>query len=192
MRFVEKTTQKNYPTNKTDVYHIDDIWSLDVLDLKDYGPENKRGHRYVLVVVDNFSNLGWTIPFKKSSQTKKDSFEKFLINSKREPKLIETDREKEFSHRIFRNFLNNHNFKHYSRKTSVGAVFLERFELSIRYLLKKAVFEREDGNWIAFLPTITKQCNNRVPTSTKLTPVQASLKKTEVMFTKNYWTKERN
>ena len=27
--------KKNYITNKTEVYHIDDIWPLDILDLKD-------------------------------------------------------------------------------------------------------------------------------------------------------------
>ena len=29
-----KPPEKNYSTNKTDVYHIDDTWSLDILDLK--------------------------------------------------------------------------------------------------------------------------------------------------------------
>ena len=29
-----KPPKKNYVTNKTDVYHIDDIWSLDILDIK--------------------------------------------------------------------------------------------------------------------------------------------------------------
>ena len=38
-----KPPKKNYATNKTDVYHIDDVWSLDTLDLKDCGPENNRG-----------------------------------------------------------------------------------------------------------------------------------------------------
>ena len=37
-----KPPKKNYATNKTVVYHIDDIWSLDNLDLKDYGPEKKK------------------------------------------------------------------------------------------------------------------------------------------------------
>ena len=37
-----KPPRKNHPTNKTDVHHIDDIWSLDILDLKDCGPENNR------------------------------------------------------------------------------------------------------------------------------------------------------
>ena len=39
--------KQNYITNKTDVYHFDDIWSWHILDLKDYGPENNRLHRYV-------------------------------------------------------------------------------------------------------------------------------------------------
>ena len=38
-----KTTLKSYPANETDVYHIDDIWSLDVLDLRTCGPQNNRG-----------------------------------------------------------------------------------------------------------------------------------------------------
>ena len=79
-----KPPKKNYITSKTDVYHIDDIWSLDILDLKDYGRENNKGYRYVLVPIDNFSKIGWTKPLKnKNAQTKKDSFENILINSKR-------------------------------------------------------------------------------------------------------------
>ena len=39
-----KPSKENYATNK-DVYYDDDIWTLDILDLKDYGPENNRGYR---------------------------------------------------------------------------------------------------------------------------------------------------
>ena len=74
-----KGPEKNYPTNKTNVYHIDDFWSLDILDLKDYGEENQRNCRCVLEVNDNFSKFGWTVPLKnKSAQTKKHSLEIFL------------------------------------------------------------------------------------------------------------------
>ena len=77
-----KPPKRNYPTNKTDVYHIDDIWSLDILDLKDYGPENNTGYRYVLVITDNLSKFGSTVPLEnKNAQTKKDSFEKLIKNS---------------------------------------------------------------------------------------------------------------
>ena len=187
-----KPPKKNYPTNKTDVYHIDDIRSLDILDLKVYGPENNRGYRYVLVIIDNFSKYGWTIPLKnKNAQTMKDSFENILISPKRKPCLIETDRGKEFYNNIFQDFLNKNNIKLYSRNTSLGAVFAERFNHTIRDLLKKIVFEHGDAKWIDFLPTITKQYNNRIHSSTKLSPIQSSLKKNEGIVYKNLLDKRK-
>ena len=187
-----KPPKKNYVTNKTDVYHIDDIWSLDILDLKDYGPENNRGYRYVLVTIDNFSKFGWTIPLKnKNAQTIKDSFENILINSKRKPNLIETDRGKEFYNNIFQDFLNKNNIKLYSRNSSYGAVFAERFNRTIRDLLKRPVFEKGESNWIDVLPTITKQYNNRIHSSTKLSPKDASLKKNEGFIFKNLLDKRK-
>ena len=187
-----KPPKTKYATNKTDVYFIDDIWSLDILDLKDYGPENNRGCRYVLVTIDNFSKFGWTIPLKnKNAQTIKDSFENILINSKRKPNLIESDRGKEFYNNIFQDFLNKNNIKLYSRNTSLGAVFAERFNRTIRDLLKKIVFENGDANWVDVLPTITKQYNNRVHSSTKLSPKDASLKKNEGYVYKNLLDKRK-
>ena len=187
-----KPPKKYYLTNKTDVYFNDDIWSLDILDLKDYGPENNRGYRYVLVTIDNFSKFGWTSPLKnKNAQTIKDSFENILINSKRSPNLIGTDRGKEFYSNIFQDFLNKNNIKLYSRNSLYGAVFAERFNRTIRDLLIKIVFERGDANWIDVLPTITKQYNNRIHSSTKLTPIQASLKKNEGYVYKNLLDKRK-
>ena len=187
-----KPPKKNYVTNKTDVYHIDDIWSLDILDLKDYGPENNRGYRYVLVTIDIFSKFGWTIPLKnKNAQTIKDSFENILINSKRKPNLIETDRGKEFYNNIFQDFLNKNNIKLYSRNSSYGAVFAERFNRTIRDLLKRPVFEKGESNWIDVLPTIAKQYNNRIHSSTKLSPKDASLKKNEGFVFKNLLDKRK-
>ena len=187
-----KPPKKNYATNKTDVYHIDDIWSLDILDLKDYGLENNRGYRYVLVTIDNFSKFGWTIPLKnKNAQTIKDSFENIIISSKRKPSLIETDRGKEIYNNIFQDILNKNNIKLYSRNSSYGAVFAERFNRTIRDLLKKIVFEQGDANWIDVISTITKQYNNRIHSSTKLTPIQASLKKNECYVYKNLLDKRK-
>ena len=59
-----KPPKQNY-FNKTDVYHIDDTWSLDILDIKHYGPENNGGYRYVLVGIDDFSRFGCTVLLKR-------------------------------------------------------------------------------------------------------------------------------
>ena len=173
-----KGPKRNYVTNKTDVFHIDDIWSLDILDLKDYGPENNRGYRFVLVIIENFSKFGWTVPLRyKKALTIKDSFENIIINSKRKPNIIESDRGREFYNNIFQDFLNKKNNKLYSRNSSYGAVFAERYNRTIRDLLKKIVFEQGDAKWVDILSTITKQYNIRKHSLTMLTPIQASLKK---------------
>ena len=187
-----KPPRKYYQTNKTDVYFIDDIWSLDILDLKDYGPKNNRGYRYVLVTIDNFGKYGWIVPLKnKNALTIKDSFENILISSKRQPNLIETDRGKEFYNIIFQDFLNKNDIKLYSRNSSFGAVFAERFNRTIRDLFKRPVFEKGDANWIDVLPIVTKQYNDRIHSSTKLTPIQASLKKNEGYVYKNLLDKRK-
>ena len=187
-----KPPKKYYPTNKTDVFHIDDTWSLDILDIKEYGPENNRGYRYVLVVIDNFSRFGWTVSLEnKNALTKKNNFENILLTSKRSPNLIQSDRGKEFYNNIFQDFLNKNNIKLYSRNTYLGAVFVEGYNKTIRILLKKPVFENGDGKWIDILPTIMKHYNNRIHSSTKLTPIQASLKKNEDYVYKNLLDKRK-
>ena len=96
-----------------------------------------------MVIKDNFSKFGWTVPLKnKNAQTINDSFENILISSRTKPGLIETDRGKEFYNNILKNFLNNNNIKHYSRTISYGAVFAERFNRTIKDLLKNLFLER--------------------------------------------------
>ena len=98
-----KPVKKNYPTSKTDFYHIDTIWSLDFLDLKEYVPQNKTGYKIVSVVIDNFSEFGGTVLLKnKHAQTIKDTFENILKGSKRKPNLIESDRGKYFYSNFFK------------------------------------------------------------------------------------------
>ena len=121
--FFSKPAKKDYSTNKIDVCHIDDLWSLHLLDLKEYGPENFRKNRHILVVMDNFSKNGRMIPAKnKNAQIKKDLLENNFVTSKRKSNLIETDRGQEFFYSIFQNAPYNENIKQSSRSCSLGAV----------------------------------------------------------------------
>ena len=68
----------------------------------------------------------------------------------------------------------------------MGAVFIERFIRTIRYLLKRPVFEKSESTWIDILPTIIKQYKNRIHSSTKLTQIQASIKKERKLCLPNF------
>ena len=62
---------------------------------------------------------------------------------------------------FYQDFLNKNNSETYSRINSVGAVIAERFNRTIRDLLKRPVFEKGASSWIDVLLTIKKQYNIR-------------------------------
>ena len=176
-----KSPKKNYPSNETTIKSIDDTWSSDLLDMNDYGIKNNKGYRYILVVIDNFSKFGWTIPLKNkyAQSVTDDAFSQINKTSKRKPNLLETDDGKEYVNKIFSELLINHNIKRYSRNTALGAVFAERFNRTIRKLLKKPVFEKGNADWLSELQSVIKKYNNTIHHSTKMTPIQASKKSNE-------------
>ena len=132
--------------------HIDEIWSIDLLDMSDYSIKNNNGYRYIFVIIDNFSKYLFTTPLKnKNSQTITNEFSNILSHSKRKPNMIETDRGKEFYNSTFKNFLKLNDINHYSRFTDKGAVIAERVNKTIRNMLKKPVFEKGNSDWLSEL-----------------------------------------
>ena len=181
-----KPPKKNYLTNKTIIESIDDTWSSDLLDMNDYGIKNNKGYRYILVVIDNFSKFGWTIPLKnKYAKSITDAFSQIIKTSRRKTNRLETDDGKEYVNKIFNEFLNNNKIKRYSRYTDKGAVFAERFNRTIRNLLKKPIFLAGNADWVSELSSITKQYNNTIHHSIKITPNQASRKSNEKLVFSN-------
>ena len=112
----------------------------------------------------------------KYAQSITDAFSQIIKTSRRKPNLLETDDGKEYVNRIFSEFLNNHNVKRYSRNSALGAVFAERFNRTLRNLLKKPVFLAGNADWLSELPSVIKKYNNSIHSSLKMTPNQASKK----------------
>ena len=181
-----KSRHKNYETNKTMIKSIDDTWSSDFLDMNDYGPKNNKGYRYILVVIDNFSKFDWIVRLKnKYAQSITDAFSQIIKTSRRKPNLLETDDGKEYVNKIFNEFLNSNDFKRCSRYSDKGAVFAERFNRTIRNLLKKPVFLAGTADWLSELPSVIKQYNNTIHHSKKMTPIQGSKKSNEKIVYSN-------
>ena len=167
--------KNNYPTNKTKIRFIDDTWSSDLLDMNDYGRRKNKGYRYILVVIDNFSKFGWTIPLKnKYAQSITDAFSEIMKSSNRKPDLLETDDGKEYVNKNFNEFLDNHNIERYSRYTDKRAVIAERLIRTIRKLSKNPVFEKGKADWLSELPSVIKKYNNTSHHSIIVNPIEAN------------------
>ena len=172
--------RKNYPTNKIIYDHIDEIWSIDLADFSDYKTSNKKGFRYIFIVIDNFSKYLWAIPLKnKYIKTITNEFSNILTTSKRKPLKLESDRGSEFYNSIFQNLLKSKKIQHYSRFTDKGPSIAERVIRTVRNFLKKPVFLAGNADWISELQSVIKQYNNTIHHSFKMTPVQASKKSNE-------------
>ena len=52
-----KAPKKIYETNEMVYNHIDEVWSIDLADMIDYKISKKKGFRYTIVILDNFSKL---------------------------------------------------------------------------------------------------------------------------------------
>ena len=178
--FYSKPPSKNYPTNKIVYNNIDEIWSIDLADMIDYKTSNNKGDRFFFIIIDTSSNSLWAIYLKnKNSQTKTNEFSNILTKSKRKHLKIESELGAEFYDSIFQNFLKSKNFQHYTRFTDKGPPIAERVIGTIRNLLKKPVFEKENADWISELQSVIKKYNNSIDSSTKMTPNQASKKSNE-------------
>ena len=181
-----KPPKKNYPTNKIVYNHIDEIWSIDLVDMVAYKTSNNKAFRYIFIIIDNFSKYLWTIPLKnKYSQTITNEFSNILTKSKRKPLKLESDRGSEFYNNIFQNFLKSKNMQHYSRFTDKGPSIAERVIRTVRNLLKKPVFEKGKADWVSELPSVIKQYNNTIHHSTKMKPIDASRKSNQKLVYNN-------
>ena len=172
---------------------MDEIWSIDLADFSDYKTSNNKGYRYIFIVIDNYSKYLWAIPLKnKYSQTITNEFSNILTTSKRKPLKLESDRGTEFSNSVFQNFLKLKNIHHYSRYTDRGTSIAERVIRTLRNLLKKPAFEKGNADWLSELPSVVKQYNNTIHSSTKMTPIQASKNQKKKKSIPIFKTREEN
>ena len=157
--------------------HFDEKWSIDLSDFLDYKTSNNKGYRYIFIIIDNFSKYFWAIPLKnKYSQTITNEFLNILPRSKRKPLKLESDRGTEFYNNIFQNLLKTKKIQHYSQFRDKGPSMAERVIRTIKNSLRKPVFSKGNADWISELPSVIKQYNNTIHSSSKTTPIQASKK----------------
>ena len=172
-----KPPKKNYPTNKIVYNNIDEIWSIDLVDMIDYKISNNKQFRYIFILIDNFSkHLSAILLKNKYGETVTKEISNILSSSKRSPLKIESDRGREWYNSVFQNFLKSKNIKHYSRFTDKGPSIAERVIRIVRNLSKKPIFLAGKASWISELPSVIKKYNNTIHHSTKMTPIQASKK----------------
>lgn len=155
---------------------ITDILQMDLLDLRNYRKFNivkEKSVGYLLTIIDVYSRYAWVIPLNnKKDTTILLAMKKFFKNIKWRPANITTDLGSEFISKKFKNYMRKENVEMWYADTSdhnrVGIV--ERFNKTIRNLIKKYQNANNTLTYIDVLPDLVYNYNNSIHSTIKTTP----------------------
>jgi transposase InsO family protein len=184
---LHKPARKRYIRNQTIVGNIDRQWQADLVEKTKTSRHNK-GTRYLLTVIDCFSKFAWVIPTKsKSGKDVLDAFQKlFFESAPRKPKLLQTDKGKEFVNSKVQSYLRSLGVKHFSTNSEMKASMVERFNRTINSLIERYLTANQTERYIDVLQDLVNNYNHSYHSVIEMKPVDVKPKDVPRIFNKVY------
>ena len=177
-----------FESKKVFVNHIDEIYSCDLVDMVKYSKVNK-GYKYIFTNIYIFSKYAWAFPIKlKTIKEIKCCFQK--IFKERKPSYIWSDQESAFLSKEMLKIFEDNNVKIYYTFSNLKAVFIERFNRSLRELMMKEFVKNNNTIWYNILPKLIKFYNNRYNRRIKMKPIDVT-KSNEKYIKGNFYTYDK-
>ena len=167
---------KKFDRIQIQTHYKDECWSIDLIDRSSLAKYNKN-YKFIFTIIDNHTKFAWAIPLKdKSGKSTTTAFKKLIETSKRKPEKVWSDRGKEFFNKTFLDFLKQNEIQIYSTHSDLKAVFVERFNRTLLDLIKEPMYIEGKACWLNHINSALDKYNNRVHTTTRMTPFEASNK----------------
>lgn len=171
---LHKRVVRKFERRPVEVAGIDAVWCADLVDMSMFSKQNK-GYKWLLTVIDVLSRHAWAIPLKdKKGPTIMDAMTKIIMESGRTPGKIWADQGSEFINKEFKK-----NFEVYHTFGETHAAPIERFNRTLKTIMWVKFTRHDSQEWVSRIPKLLYKYNNRVHSSIKMTPLQASKKKNE-------------
>ena len=165
---------KKFQRIQIQTHYKDECWSIDLIDRSNLSKYNKN-YKFIFTIIDNHTKYAWAIPLKdKSGKSTTTAIKNLIEKEKRKPHKIWSDRGKEFYNTTFLHYLKEQNIQIYSTNSDLKAVFVERFNRTLLDLIKEPMYIEGKGGWLNHLDAALQKYNNRVHTTTKMTPFEMS------------------
>jgi hypothetical protein len=145
---LHKPIKKKFPKLKVRSDGIDDVWSMDLVDMRSWSDFND-GYKWMLNVIDVWSRYAWSIPMKnKNAKTVLDAFKQIIKESERKPKRIWVDEGTEFYNQQMTRFIKGNDIIRYSTYGDSKSVMVERLNRTLKTEMWKQFTELQTNNWI--------------------------------------------
>ena len=177
---------------KVIVAGLDDQFDADLADMKDavYSDANKKV-KYLLVVIDIFSRFLWIKPLRdKEAKTVVKAFSEIFASSKRKPRRIRTDRGKEFTSEVTKNFFEREKIHQMFTSNEVQANYAERVIKTVKSKIFRYMTSRNTFKYLEMLPKFVESYNNTWHHGIRAKPVDVNEKNEKRLWWQMYWPEE--
>ena len=169
---LHKPIRRKFTKRRVFAKGVDEIWAADLVEMQTFSEWNK-GIKYLLMVIDVFSKFGWIEPLQnKKGETVASAFKK-IFKSGRKPRLLWTDKGKEFYNKNVKQLLSRENIKLYSTEHKEKSSIIERWNRTIKEKMWK-MFSANNTVYYDKIDDLLENYNNSFHRSVKLSPTEAS------------------
>lgn len=172
---IHKPFKKSKYLLKVKVFHKDDIWSADLIELP---PEylGRTSYKFALTVIDLYTKYAWVRKLKnKTGVEVKNAFENIMETSDRTPRKLWVDNGSEFYNKNFKAMLkDNNDINMYSTFNEGKAVVIENFNRTLKTRLFKQFTIQGNQKWINIIQSVVDKYNNKPHSLIGISPSEAS------------------
>jgi len=131
MYTLHKPVRKSFPLNTYRVRNIDDIWEMDLADLRSLSRYNNK-YKYLSNVIDIFSRYTWSVP-RKDKTTKSVAADLTTLFYNRKPYTIQSDKGTEFVNSTVQQCLKRQGVDfHTTCNPDIKGAVIERFNRTLK------------------------------------------------------------
>ncbi|XP_044005577.1 uncharacterized protein LOC122850507 [Aphidius gifuensis] len=161
---------RNYIRHHIDIRGLDETWQADLVEMIPYSSVN-NGYKYLLTIIDTFSEYAWAIPVKSKNGKDVTNIMKSVLVQKRHPQNLMVDQGREFWNKEFQTLMKEYNIHLYHKFSNLKASIVERLNRTLKNLMWKKFTLQGSYKWQKILPDILQQYNNTKHRTIKMKPL---------------------
>lgn len=154
---IHKQSRKPKTYRKVEVNAVNDIWSMDLVDMSMFEKDNE-GFKYILTCIDLFSRKAWVKGLKnKTGKEVVGAINQITNEAKAEPEKIWVDKGSEF----YNSDVKKLGIELYSTYGKTKASVVERFNRTLKNMMFKEFTKKGNRKWVNMLDKLLDKYNNK-------------------------------
>jgi hypothetical protein len=171
---LHRYTRRNFDRNRYFVSNIDDLWEIDLCDMRSISQHND-GVNYLVIIIDVFSKYTWVAALKsKRAEVVMIAINSIITKSGRKPQAIRSDKGGEFNNKFFKEYCKKNNIKYSTTQNDVKCAVVERVIRTIKTKMWKYLTSKNSKRYIDILQNLLKGYNNTVHSTTNKAPIRVN------------------